>query len=132
MSLLPEKHQSDAHNEIGMLPMINIIFLLLVFFMIAGQVDRFSGLLNPASLSEGVPKESSLEIALYKNGTQWVNGVALETTLDEHLEGLVIPPGSTIVTRVDRALPANVLDPIISRFRSVNDVRLQIITVATK
>lgn len=57
--------QKQLKKEISLIPLINIIFLLLIFFMIAGQIQRFDTLeVSPSTLKEG-REQRYLPITLY-------------------------------------------------------------------
>ena len=72
----------------GLVPLINVVFLLLAFFMIAGQIQRSDAVrvTPPASISETVPAEQRLELVVVAEGTVYLEGEAVPI---EELEAAV-------------------------------------------
>lgn len=110
------------------MPMINIIFLLLVFFMIAAQINLYPGLINPKSSSETSPDHAALLIVINADSTVLVDGIEINGSLEEHLGSLDLATDARVAVRVDRGLPATVLDPVIAHFLDSRGIKLQIIT----
>lgn len=76
---IPDRLRGDH----GLVPLINVVFLLLSFFMIAGQIQR-AGLVRvdpPVSVSEALPGERRTELVVDWDGTVYLGGeaVALES-----------------------------------------------------
>lgn len=91
----PDRPRGDH----GLVPLINVVFLLLAFFMIAGQIQR-SNVVRvhpPVSISETVPAEQRTELVVDREGTVYLDGaaVALEA-LASALESRVGNPASDI------------------------------------
>ena len=63
----------------GLVPLINVVFLLLAFFMIVGQIQRSDAVrvAPPVSISETVPAEQRLELVVAANGTVYLEGEAV-------------------------------------------------------
>lgn len=112
--------------------MINIVFLLLIFFMIAGQIrSQDAELRLPDSQSEAAVQHSTLEISLDSRGDLRVNGQRTYAELDRALATLAGAPDTPVTLRVDRRLPAAALDPVLAALRRHGATRLQIVTAAT-
>lgn len=80
-------------------PMIDVVFLLLVFFMLASRFGMDQVLPLPLAAAEGDYTGPPRLIDIAPNGIS-VNGVALnEADLAEHLHGLVEKTGDTLVLR---------------------------------
>ena len=71
----PDRPRGDH----GLVPLINVVFLLLAFFMIAGQIQRSDAVrvAPPVSISETVPAERRLELAVVRDGTVYLDGDAV-------------------------------------------------------
>ena len=71
----PDRPRGDH----GLVPLINVVFLLLAFFMIAGQIQRSDAVrvAPPVSLSETVPAEQRLELVVVADGTVYFEGEAV-------------------------------------------------------
>ena len=68
-----------APGDHGLVPLINVVFLLLAFFMIAGQIQRSDvvRVAPPVSISETVPAEQRLELVVVADGTVYLEGEAV-------------------------------------------------------
>lgn len=133
MSIVAAKKKRRAGSgDDGMIPMINIVFLLLVFFMIAGQITpRDTGVELPASVSEAEIAEQQLAVSIDTDGQVRVDGDPVDGDLVSHLATLVEARGGdpvVVTCRVHRELPAQVLDPVLQAARELRIKRLQIVT----
>ena len=63
----------------NILPLINVVFLLLAFFMIAGQLTRQGPVKidPPLSVSDAVPQDTGVEIHVTAEGDVYLNGEAV-------------------------------------------------------
>lgn len=75
----PDRVQGDH----GLVPLINVVFLLLAFFMIAGQIQRADAVRvrPPVSVSESVAAEHRAELVVDVDGVAYLEGRAV--ALDE-------------------------------------------------
>jgi len=120
---------TSSKSDSDLIPMINIIFLLLVFFMVAGTITRHHSLIEyPESLSESIREPGELEIDVLSDGGIQVEGIRLDGTLSRHLRDLELPENTSVTCRIDRNLPASALDQIILALRDSGIDRLQILT----
>ncbi len=104
----PEKSLLDRVED-ALLPMINLVFLMLIFFIIAGQTnDRVLPSL-PDTANAAEPIQPDAHLIIQKNGDLEVDGQTVsERTLAEHLPApsdaspLVIAGAGTIpLTRLE-------------------------------
>ena len=112
----------------GLVPMINIVLLLLIFFLVSSQIDGRPDV--DVSLSaEGLPHQVTLgKVELRKDGTVWYEGV-------QHLgspRDLMIdwPDEQPLTLWVARDLPAKALDPWLISARMMQRVNLTLVTQA--
>ncbi|MFT6352419.1 ExbD/TolR family protein [Neptuniibacter pectenicola] len=120
----PKRQLDDS-----MVPAINIVFLLLIFFMIAGHIEaRNADLQIPASSSEGELVARDIEIQILVNGEYYLNGQKIEKSLLASLQALAPSAESVVTCHIDRNLPFSALDPVLSAIRQLNIKRLQIAT----
>ena len=91
----PDRPQGDH----GLVPLINVVFLLLAFFMIAGQIQRSDAVrvAPPVSISETVPAEQRLELVVVADGTVFLEGkaVPLEELASAFGRRMQLPPETT-------------------------------------
>lgn len=107
--------------------LINIVFLLLVFFVVAGTlappIDRDVTLVSTADLPPEAPPDA---LVLHADGRMTWRGA--ETTVDAFLAAA--PPGMAARPRVvpDRAVPAAALIRLGQEFRSAGAETVVIVT----
>ena len=112
----------------GLVPMINIVLLLLIFFLVSSQIDGRPDV--DVSLSaEGLPHQVTLgKVELRKDGTVWYEDV-------QHLgspRDLMIdwPDEQPLTLWVARDLPAKALDPWLISARMIQRGNLTLVTQA--
>lgn len=103
-----------------MIPLINIVFLLLIFFMVAGQLREFSGELNlPTANTDQPPSTSTLKIQIDATGQLYADGVAITIEdLETYFSGKTTADKIKIALQVDRAITASQLDPTLNVLRA--------------
>ena len=76
------RHRKDEEPEVNITPLIDIVFLLLIFFMISTTFKQeFEvGIELPQAESESRLVEKILEISIDKQGTYYLNGQKLVNT----------------------------------------------------
>ena len=121
-------------KEISLIPLINIIFLLLIFFMIAGQVQRMETLeIAPPKSSEGKERRY-LPIVIYldKQGKIALNGdivtredfpLLLETVLYDKDNNL-----SAVTIKADKQAKATYLVWVMDEIKKAGGLEISIIT----
>lgn len=91
MIVSPHSNPDRPRGDHGLVPLINVVFLLLAFFMIAGQIQR-ADLVRvepPVSVSESIPAERRTEVVVDRNGTVYLDGKAVE--LESLTDALGLP-----------------------------------------
>lgn len=80
---LRKNSSRKSKGDDNMIPMINIVFLLLIFFMVAGQVSTLKapGIELPANDGGDKPDKAPLKLVLTKDNQINLSGVSL--TLEE-------------------------------------------------
>jgi biopolymer transport protein ExbD len=118
---LLRQHRSQNPDD-NLIPLINIVFLLLVFFMVAGQIGNHDAqhIDSPTSASRTPLATDALELELDAEGLlthqqQPVSEEGLRELLtirgDDGLFG-------TVVLRVDRSATAGNLDRVLEQLRA--------------
>ena len=140
MQLQEPTRRTAKDNEL--IPMINVVFLLLIFFMVAGTIKPPApvDVKTPGSASNTVSQpERTLHID--KNGALWLGDKRsslddLATTLrnpaptpDPALEALAVSD-NRIALRADAALTIDQLRPIIDALRDAGVEQVELLTTA--
>ena len=77
MKLKNKFNQGDKITDSNLLPLVNIIFLLLIFFLLAGVIEKKRDLLNvnlPEATIEQFTDKDSPELHIYVNGKIRLDG----------------------------------------------------------
>lgn len=112
----------------NVVPLINIVFLLLIFFMIAGHIEQQNPVQPPVSKSrESEPVMEDI-LYLYADGTiAWKDQTyTLKTFRSEISDEKILTAGDKLMIRADQGRMANdfLLVLEILRSKGVRDVRL--------
>ena len=141
----PDRPRGDH----GLVPLINVVFLLLAFFMIAGQIQR-ADLVRvdpPVSASESVPVKRRTEVVVDKGGTVHLDGetVSLESLADAirpRIEGRAMSGvaagdptadsrGSPILVKADADLEVAKLEAVLAELMRAGVVQAALATTPT-
>lgn len=122
--VIPRRKTGDEN----IIPMINVVFLLLIFFMIAGQIkEPLNGeiLLPHTPLGEPAEKlpitlEMDRQLHLSLNG----KGITIEA-LKESVHSL-LREGQTVAFLVDRQVAAADLDRVLAVFREIGVANIRL------
>lgn len=117
-SLYPASQQNNTLED-NLIPMINIIFLLLIFFMIAGQVSQLrnpESIRVPDSASQKAITPQTIQITITQNQHYFVDDQPI--ALDE-LDRLLTDTSDkkTVNLMVDASLTAGDLDRVLQLLR---------------
>jgi biopolymer transport protein ExbD len=129
---LQEDRQPRAHLEGNIIPVINMTFLLLLFFIVAGN---FAENLNqeiypPRSVSDVLTQPAVLELELMQNGTLFWEGeqTSVPAWADAlRSQGLALP--HKVRLRADGATPAKIFIPVLEDFKFLQISRVTLVTV---
>ncbi|MGJ8618906.1 MAG: ExbD/TolR family protein [Methylophilaceae bacterium] len=122
---------SGDHMEDNLIPMINIIFLLLIFFMIAGHISRQakpSGMEMATAESPLRVKPSNMKLSITKNGDYFIDDK--KTNLAEIKAFIVDNKDVTEVNvQADKQVTSGHLDELLDLLRAlnVNNVALTVV-----
>jgi len=100
-----------------LIPLINIVFLLLIFFMVAGQITQTDALIEPPeSLSRKPAPETPALLVLERDGALRMDGRTIEPrALAAALGAYPAEPGITLAA--DRDVRASDLAPVLIAVR---------------
>jgi biopolymer transport protein ExbD len=120
-----KRHPGSADDKL--IPMINVIFLLLLFFMLAGHIGGKldEALQTPESASELVKPAEITEILLSAEGALSVSGRAIG--LREL--GSRLGAGTAVSLRADARVRAVHLVPVLEALREAGVERVALVTL---
>lgn len=128
-SLLPARNRGGDDN---LIPLINIVFLLLIFFMVAGQIREHTAddLQLPENSKGEAPSPSPLKIEINAGAIIYINGEAVSLAqLTEQLTTLTAngdkPP---VALLADQTLPAQQLGPVLLTLQELGFERVRLYT----
>ena len=129
---LPNSSKSNSSDD-NLIPLINIVFLMLIFFMVAGQIQRTDSVKidPPQSISSLLPKNESVTLIIEHTGAIHLDGAAVEldqlaTLLSGRASNQAAP---SLQIKTDAALPAEKLYEIL---RHVREAGFQKVSLATR
>ena len=106
-------------GDIDMIPLINIVLLLLIFFLIAGQPADRQGLRPPTSVSDRPIRYQPLTLSLNTRQQLALNGQDLSfETLGPALQAALSDDTQRVALKVDRDVTAGTLDQLLDVIRS--------------
>ncbi len=117
----------------NMIPLINIVFLLLIFFLVAGQIKNQPNqdIELPSTQVMAKPntqenKQTSARIELFNNGETWLNGTKIEIeNLTPQLDQLKT---THISLFADGRANAQQLDSLLKSLPSQNKIAVKLYT----
>ena len=115
MKLIDTKQNKNMKKlDDSMIPAINIVFLLLIFFMIAGKIEsRDTQLLVPKSSSDAKFSKQEVNINIMPNGDYSINNTKVEDSLINQFELLKLNENSIITCHIHNELPVSKLDSVL-------------------
>lgn len=129
MLVTESQRQVRRNLDESMVPAINVVFLLLIFFMMVGHIESRSDLLKiPQSESSVDIAPQSLELKLFADGSMQLQGVELTAGLLDALRASQVSGETTLICHVHRELSASALDPVLAAARQLGIGSLQIAT----
>lgn len=126
-----ERRPDNSENSI--LPLINVVFLLLIFFMVAGSLsitDPFE-VIAPNSLSEGVHEEQTLLLLLGKEGQLALQGQTMPEAqlLDRVKQHIAADPNTRVQLKADAALAGNHVVLFLEKLQEAGVEKLLLMTL---
>ena len=117
----PVLPRRGRRGDTGMIPLINIVLLLLIFFLLAGRIDdgpNRQEIRPPTSASEKSVPHPSVIVSLDTKGRLTLNGVDLSfETVGPALEFALARDGRRVAMKVDRDVTADTLDRLLDVVR---------------
>jgi biopolymer transport protein ExbD len=132
MRTLKKRTSATEQLENNLIPMINIIFLLLIFFMVAGQISQQkvrADLTLPESISKVPATPSTIEVVMTKDLTYLNNGEVTSLEGLQHFVSNIQDKTTTIRLQVDKTVKAGDLDQLLDVFRAANMRKVTLLTL---
>jgi len=128
---LPDSGKSNSSDD-NLIPLINIVFLMLIFFMVAGQIQRTDSIKiePPQSVSSLSPEDEKVSLIIEHDGSIHLEDTAVEL---DHLANLLAlqishQPTSSLLIKTDATLPAEKLYEILKYVRAAGFQKISLAT----
>lgn len=131
------RQRKPQTQENSMIPLINVVFLMLAFFMILGQIESSEAvrLDPPDSLSLEVQGEYAATLLITAQQSLYLNDRPLRREqlageIRRLLEAAADPQSVRVLVKADAALPATELRLVLARLRTAGLLRVSLATEA--
>jgi len=135
MNFVEIENSSQIDKEENLIPLINVVFLMLIFFMVAGVIRETdnSDITNPKSFSVSQLADEAVMVSVSKESGIVLNKQSLSLEqLSDQLKKRVLEDTDTndlyVILRVDGALPAESLQGVLKTIRHVGLLKVQLVT----
>lgn len=127
----PRKDNSDDQ----LIPLINIVFLMLIFFMVAGQISEQDAqyIAPPESISETPIDPDAPRVLIDADEVLWLNDQeitleALEAPLVAAFEQAADPEQFSIAVKADGDVPVETLQAVMRSIKATGFRRITLLT----
>ena len=104
----------DADNEIDLTPMLDVVFIMLIFFIVTASFVKESGIdVNPPDRSESSLDNVSILVAINANDEVWIDRRLIDRrAIRANIERLhaEIPDGAVVIQPDARSSNATLVD----------------------
>ncbi|MBK1702904.1 ExbD/TolR family protein [Thiococcus pfennigii] len=132
---LPPRPSYRPREPIG--PLVDIVFLLLIFFLLAGTLEPVAPLevAPPQAARPGEPFDGPIRVQLAADGRLGLDGqvlsdAALAAAIDARLAAAETQPAIQI--EADGGAPSGVVLDLLGRLRAVGAERLALVAIAER
>ncbi|MES1939091.1 biopolymer transport protein ExbD/TolR [Salinisphaera sp. T5B8] len=130
----PRSQRSRVNGDDSILPLTNVVFLLLIFFMLAGRLaspEAFD-IQPPVSTSEAQARRDGLEIQIAASGDIAVDGqpIDLDALQERVANDLKADPALAIRLKADGEGDATRVVAVMQVLRDAGAEKLRLITLA--
>lgn len=134
--LIPETTRRQSASDDNLIPLINIVFLLLIFFMVAGKIQRSDPhkIDPPNSINEQVlQQQNTAELLVTESGLLYLDGrlIAAQDLSAQLRLGVTQagdPQSFTVQVKVDGALDVAQLQSTLRSIKAAGLLRISLIT----
>ena len=128
-----ERH-SKKMKPVSMVPLINVVFLLLIFFLVSGTVKQFEviDVELPEASSGEVLDEGAIVLLLGRHDEVILNDrpIGLMDVQEEMAESLKDHPERIITVKADSRMDASRLISVMDQIKAAGGVNISLITQA--
>tara|TARA_R110002167_G_scaffold30450_4_gene100845 strand:+ start:3391 stop:3816 length:426 start_codon:yes stop_codon:yes gene_type:complete len=135
MNFVQSEITKTSSNEDNLIPLINVVFLMLIFFMVAGVIRESDGadIHHPASLSTKALAQEIVTLVVNKDESivlddMLLNHETLTTQLLQMRKEKQNIADLYLVLRVDNSLPAKGLHKVLKSIREAGLLKVQLLT----
>lgn len=125
--------QKEEEAEINMTPMLDIVFIMLIFFIVTAVFVKEAGMTvdKPEAETAGMQDKASILIAVTSDDEVWLNGDEVDVTeVRAQVEKLHSEnPRGTIVIQADEKSKAGI---VLKVYDAVRDAGIEEIAIATE
>jgi len=119
-------------RRISLTPLIDIVFILLLFFILESNFLQFGELVfnTPEPEDTGSSPIQAMELQVFADGRIWLEGHALQAaSLDEYLSARDYDSATPVFVRADEALPVQLLVRVVDVLQGHALTNLQILAM---
>ncbi|WP_100639121.1 ExbD/TolR family protein [Marinobacter salexigens] len=135
MKLSATTPSKDLASDDNLVPLINIVFLMLIFFMVAGQITASDAVKvqAPESLTAARGEEHSVTILVAANSAMYLDNLEVSPDLlVEKLESLLgeadTPDEVSVLVKADAALPVDELQKVLRHIKKAGLLKVALLT----
>ena len=127
---LPELIEDDKENEINLTPMLDVVFIMLIFFIVTASFIKETGIdvNKPESLTESSVDDVGILVTIDENSDIWIGGRIIDPrAVRANIERLHAEnPKGSVVIQADKRSFNNTLVQVMdaSRQAGVYDISL--------
>ncbi|GEK49131.1 ExbD/TolR family protein [Bisbaumannia pacifica] len=106
-------------NEVNLTPMLDVVFIMLIFFIVTTSFIKESGveIERPESSAATPQAEAQVMVAITAEGAVWVDGDPVDRhRVGDSVANLVSGEGAVVI-QADREAPTGVLIEVMDRIR---------------
>jgi len=121
----PSRNSISQQMDDNMIPLINVVFLMLIFFMAAGQIRKADpvDIVPPSSINEKQAESEANVVLVVKNDLLFADDEAilldkLSVYLTTRFENSVSPETFWIQIKADGAMTVEALTPVFAQIKA--------------
>lgn len=134
--LIPEVTKTTTQSDDNLIPLINVVFLMLIFFMVAGHIEHSDVAKTnpPQSINEqALQKENIAELLVTEKSELFLNGEAIDAeNLSEQLKLTSAQSESiesfSVLLKVDEKLDVVELKKVLRHIKAAGLLRISLVT----